>query len=278
MLATIINFSSNEASFLTQCVEEALFFSDQIVVCFADHFFDGAAENLPLIYGIAEEHPEITFIQYPFSKENFYGDHPPSFWHNMSRMIGYHHTQGEYLLFLDVDEIAEGKRFARWLETTALIDAMRLANYWYFREAKYRAKTIEDTPLLVRRGALEYEGLMHEKERAGLYHVLKGKKKRLVGQEAPFFHHYSWVRNKEQMLRKVRSWGHRGERDWEKLVMEEFEGEFSGIDFVHGYAFEEVEPKLLTCQYKPVSETPKNVRILSTRDVHKMDLTIGGML
>jgi len=284
VVATVINFSSNEAPFLTQCVEEALFFSDQIVVCFADHFFDGTPENLPLIYGVAKAHPKISFIQYPFSKENFYGSHPPSFWHNMGRMLGYHFTQEEYVLFLDVDEIAEGARFAKWLKSFPILDyeALRLANYWYFREAKYRAKTIEDTPLLVRREVIDYEGLMHEKERAGLYHMLEGKKARLVGEEAPFFHHYSWVRSKEQMQRKVRSWGHRSERDWEHLVEEEFGRAFSGRDFVHGYEFEEVKPKLVPCQYNSVEQPPENVKILTTRDVHKIDLglsfALGGML
>jgi hypothetical protein len=88
VIATVINFSSNEVRFLKACLEEALLFSERVIVCFADHFFDGTEENLPLIYGAARAHPEVTFIQYPFSKANFYGDHPPSFWHSLGRMIG----------------------------------------------------------------------------------------------------------------------------------------------------------------------------------------------
>jgi hypothetical protein len=51
-------------------------------------------------------------------------------------------------------------------------------------------------------------------------------------------HHYSWVRTKEEMLRKVKAWGHTNDKDWNTLIEEEFSREFNGKDFVHGYNFE----------------------------------------
>ncbi len=202
MLATIVNFSTNEALFLKHCLEEALFFSDQIIVPVCDHFFDGTPENRELLDSIYAAHPEVQFIEYAWSKENFYGDHPTHFWHNLSRLLGSHFLSPEieYVLFLDVDEIVEGKGFAKWLEEFPLEDfsALRLACYWYFREAKFQALQWEDTPLLISKAALHYDALMHPHERAGTFHLAQGEKMRHVNsnEQMPMIHHYSWVRSK----------------------------------------------------------------------------------
>jgi hypothetical protein len=54
------------------------------------------------------------------------------------------------------------------------------------------------------------------------------------------FHHFSWVRTKEEMLTKVRSWAHRNDCNWTDLVEQEFTHEFTGRDFVHGYSYRTV--------------------------------------
>jgi hypothetical protein len=54
-------------------------------------------------------------------------------------------------------------------------------------------------------------------------------------------HHFSWVRTKEQMLKKVESWAHKGDKHWVSLIEEEFKYSFRGRDFVHNYKFIEVE-------------------------------------
>ncbi len=280
MLASIINFSTNEAPFLHQCIEEAMHFSCQVVVVVADHLFDGTPENRALLQSIYASHPEVQFIEYEWSKTNFYGSHSPHYWHNINRLIGTHFLKKEVedVLFLDVDEIVEGRRFASFLKNFPLADcvAIRLACYWYFREEKYRAKEIEDTPLLVSRKALHYDAIMHPEERAGTFHLLEGKKERLVTGEdnLPMIHHYSWVRNKEALLRKVQCWGHRGERDWEALIEKEFAKEFLGKDFVHGYDFIEVEPYLKPATYALSNKKSDNVTFLNTRDIHKIDLAL----
>lgn len=58
----------------------------------------------------------------------------------------------------------------------------------------------------------------------------------------PLAHHYSWVRTKGEMLKKVETFGHKSDRDWVALVEKEFSHEFSGKDFVSGYEYETVEP------------------------------------
>ncbi len=282
-IATLINFSTNEAAFLEPCIEGVAPFSDQIIISVCDHFFDGVPENQALLQQIYAHFPQQQFIQFEFHKErNFYGAHSAHFWHNLGRLMGFYHVRPEieYLLFLDVDEIVEEKKFQTWLQEFPVQEylALRLACYWYFREEKFQAKYWEDTPLLVKKEALNHDILMNGLERPGSYSQIYGKKERHIKDKdgLPMIHHYSWVRTREEMLRKVVSWGHREERDWVSLVEKEFSGPFSGKDFVHGYEFVEVKPyvKLKKKAFPEIKGNNSNVRFLSTREMNKIDLAL----
>ncbi len=278
MIATIVNFTTNEEAFLRHCLEEASLFSDQVIAVVCDHFFDGTPEDQERLNGIYSAHPEAQFIQYPWSKENFYSDHPTQFWHNLNRLVGTSllKEEVETVLFLDADEIVEGERFAKWLQTFPYREyaAIRLACYWYFREANLRATEVEDTPLLIRRDQLNYDRLMQKEERKGMLNLASGKTLRFAEKENPLIHHYSWVRSREGLLKKAKTWGHRLERNWKELIEIEFSNPFSGTDFVHGYTFTEVQPFLRVSEYLSQAIPPSNVTILATRDVHKIDLSV----
>lgn len=251
-LATIVNFCSNEARFLTPCLIEAARFSRQVIVVVCDHFFDGTPENRPLLEAIYAAFPECHFIEYPFIPKKIpmrflKMAQPTHFWHSLSRFVGLTLLDEsiETVLFLDADEIPEGRRVAGWLEDSDYRHhlALKLANYWYFREPHYQALSFEDSVVLVQKRALHPEILLQERERDAVYDLLPGPKRRgVVDQEGrPMFHHFSWVRTKEEMLKKVTAWGHRSDRDWKTLVEQEFSGAFQGRDFVHGYTYQTVE-------------------------------------
>lgn len=279
-IATLINFSTNEENFLAPCIEEAKKFSAQILVSCADHFFDGTIEDLLKLQAAYRQHSEVQFIEFAYDPaRNFYGKHPSNFWHNWGRLIGCYFLKPEieYLLFLDVDEIVDAVSFLQWIEGVNLknFSALRLACYWYFREPIYQALTWEDTPLWVQRKNLAYETLMHASERAGTFSQISGEKRRFVkGMDGfPMVHHYSWVRTKEQMLRKVQSWGHRHERDWLELVEKEFANEFSGKDFVHGYDFLVTKARFAFGAEKKTEkklQKMENVRYLNTDEIHRI--------
>jgi hypothetical protein len=171
---------------------------------------------------------------------------PAHFWHSLSRLVGHAFLDEEIetVLFLDADEVPEGKKVAEWLDCSDYMHhtVLKLANYWYFREPIYQALRFEDSVVLVQKRALQREILLDSQERDAIYHLLPGPKRRNVtGPDgAPMFHHYSWVRTREEMLKKVQSWGHKGDRDWVTLVQEEFSGPFRGTDFVHGYSYKSV--------------------------------------
>ncbi len=187
LIRTVINFCNYDFASLSLCIEVVQEFSSQIINPVCDHMFNGEKED-PLF------------------------------------------LQKIYALFLDCDEIIDNSSFRDWLEhfDYTQYTAIRLANYWYSRSSSYRATTWEDTPLLLRKTKENLQALMHPQERAGTYFVACPDKKRmcLSLNKKPMVHHFSWVRTKEQMLKKVSNWGHRKDRNWKHLVEQEFSSSF----------------------------------------------------
>ena len=83
------------------------------------------------------------------------------------------------------------------------------------------------------------------------------------------FHHYSWVRTEEEMMKKVGSWGHKHDRDWPDLVRKEFSNPFQGTDFIHGYQYQTVDSlfEITLNETSFPKKGAKNVRRLSEKDV-----------
>jgi hypothetical protein len=277
-VGTVVNFCTNEVRFISACLQAARQFSSQVVVPVASHFFDGTPENRGLLEQIYAAFPECLFIEYPFIPDRipsaiFKAVRPDSFWHCLSRLVGAWNLDAaiETVLFLDADEVADGRGMSEWLDCSGYeqYTAFKLANFWYFREPIFQAERFEDSIVLVQKKALTADMLLHDEERGAVYNSLPGPKRRMVlgtnGQ--PLFHHFSWVRTEEEMLRKVRSWGHRKDRNWEELVRREFSGPFQGTDFVHGYRFRTVESILAACPPRSGSTGKKNVLRLTEQEV-----------
>jgi len=251
-IATVINYCSNESPFLQPCIEQARLFSKQICVPVADHFFNGTPENMQKLQDAYATFADCTFLQFAFDSEKIPQKYKeierPRVWHNIARCLAYAYLDADidYVLFLDADEIIDASRFQRWLDTNLYQEykAMKLCNYWYFRDVCYQAATFEDSLLLVKKSALSKALLMHKDERDGVFdHIQGAKNRRVLGpDDKPMGHHYSWVRSQEEMLKKTESWGHSQDRDWKSCIEEEFSKEFQGKDFVHGYTFKKVEP------------------------------------
>ena len=254
MIASIISFCTNDLRFLKACVEGIKNYSSQILISVSDHFFNGELENLALLEKIYREFPECTFIEFAFDPNELYGacalsrENPDwvHHWHNSARFIPYYFVREEIdaLFFLDSDEVIQSNSFEAWLKKGIDCSAMRFSSYYYFREARFRAKSWPDFPLLVRKKELHPDWLLDPDERIGLFFKMPGEKKSSVLglDRKPMVHHYSWVRTREEMLRKVACWGHHWERDWKSLIEEEFSRPFNGCDFVRKYSYEEIVP------------------------------------
>jgi hypothetical protein len=251
-LASVVNFCSNESRFIKACLEQAVQFSSQVIVPVCDHFFDGTEENLPLLKEIYAAFPQCLFIEFPFVVEKipkriWRAVGPAYFWHSLSRLIGFSFLADpiESVLFLDADEIPDAHRFTEWLDASdyQCHTALKLSNYWYFREPCYQAVHFEDSVVLAQRKALEPDLLLRKEERDAIYDLLPGPKRRnVIGVDGmPMFHHYSWVRTHQEMLKKVQAWSHKNDRNWTELVDREFEGPFKGTDFIHGYSYRTID-------------------------------------
>ena len=237
-IATVVNYCTNEYRFIRRCITSVAGFSRQVLVPVADHFFDGTPEDQARLAATRAENREATFIPYAWKP-----GHPSRYWHNYSRLLGAQHVTADvdWVLFLDADEIVDSDlfcRFARQLGDTGP-DSYKLANYWYFREPIYRATTLEDSAVIVRRSLSTRIALDSRKEREQF--VSKSTPRMVTVEGRPIVHHFSWVRTKEEMLRKVESWGHNQDRRWVARVEEEFSRPFNGKSFVHDYEFVEVE-------------------------------------
>ena len=246
-VATIVNFCTNDIRFIKANLEEALKFSSQVIVPVCDHFFDGTPENRELLNEVYGAFPKCTFVEYPYLPGKLKA---VNYWHSLSRLLGAECLDPtiEKVLFLDADEVVDGDRFNQWFETAEDFPVMKLANYWYFREPIYQSKTFEDSSILIDKKLLNPRALFRKEERDALYDLFSGRKKRMVfGTDGtPMIHHYSWVRTKTEMLKKVKAWGHHKDKDWESLVNKEFSGAFDGKDFVHGYTYTTVPSRLET--------------------------------
>ena len=284
-VASIINFCTNEARFLPACIEQCRHFSSQIIIPVCDHFFDGAPENRNLLNEIYASFPDCQFIEYPFAPRQippkvFSKIAPEHFWHSASRALGYRFVNEgiDRVLFLDADEVPDGKKFSQWLDESdfAQHPVLKLSNYWYFREPHFRADQWEDSIVFAHIGSLELSAILHEEERNAIYDLLPNPKRRkVVGIDGqPMFHHFSWVRTKDEMIQKIEKWGHRDDRDWKGLVEEEFSSPFKGKDFIHGYSFKECSAPFGITMEKITLEpvAGKNAKVHRVNEKELLDL------
>lgn len=176
------------------------------------------------------------------------------YWEGYARVIGTINMplNTEYIIYLDSDEIIDNNQFKTWLNYDLYknYDIIKFANFWYWREPIYRARNyIEDSVTMVK-----YKFAYNNKDyifsnlgRHGLYELTENKIRSVMGiDNKPMIHHYSWVRNKEQMIRKVKNWGHRNDKNnWIELVEEEFSRPFNGTDFLKNLQYDVVDDKYI---------------------------------
>ncbi len=246
-IATVINFCTLDYKFLRFSAKAAASFSEAVIVPYADRLFDNTPEDQELIAKAKAENPEAVFTEFQYH-HSITEQIRTRFWHNFARWVGIRKLPDDidYVLFLDADEVVEPRKFLEFLQAYDLSqhDYLYFANYWYFREPRFRAKQIEDSPVMVKRSIINLNVIFHEWERSLFARLSNGVRAVMGLDGTPMFHHYSWVMNKGEMLRKVSTWGHFKDvdKDWVALINEEFSREFNGTDFIHGYQYKTVTP------------------------------------
>lgn len=247
-ITTVINYCTNDYQFIRDCVEQASLFSHEILVPYSTSFFDGTEENEDLLKQTILENPKARFLHFDFDSTKNVNS---LYWIAFARYHGWKNSSGrtDFILFLDADEIVDGKSFVDWLAIYPLnrLNAVKPANYWYFRETRFQALTYEDSTVLVRKKLLTESMFLDKNDRGNIFSGIPEPKQQMVlgDHSKPMIHHYSWVRTKEGMLRKIMSLKPVHDRDWFGLVENEFSRDFTGRDFVKGYKFKTVRPFII---------------------------------
>jgi len=263
-ITTIINYCTNDIDFITQNVRQAAKFSQQIIVPYCDHFYNGSPENQKIINLSIKQNPQAKFIKFKYNPHatrtlwrgwqfilrslglgSVWG---PQYWICFARQLGYQaiNTPVEYVLFLDADEVIDGRKFLQWLNTKQYkkFNALKPANYWYWRSPYYQATVWEDSPLIAKYTNLKNAVFFDHDERNTTYNSITGPKTRMVLglDQKPMIHHYGWAKPKKNLLKKVQTWGHTKDRNWIKLIEKEFSHPFSGTDFIYRRRYQTVKP------------------------------------
>jgi hypothetical protein len=230
--------------FLKVNLEQLSKFSNEIIVPICDHLFNGIPENPDLLeksFELIRQTPNCTgyLFEWQGPKSN------TGYYHNLSRAIGTQMSKNEWILFIDADEIVDDG-FGDWFQSISHTNnSYWLTCYWYFREPIYQAKKTESAGLLIKKEDCNWDlDLRSERQQLFNHKLINGDYNLILSKDnKPFIHHYSWYRTKEEMLQKVKNWGHKNDTNWVELVEEEFSRPFNGTDFVHGYQYNIVENK-----------------------------------
>lgn len=244
-LTTILQYSTIDYRFLDASLKQASKFSDKIIIPICDHFFDGEPENQELLeksFEIIKKYDKCEAYMF-----EWVGKKSTNIYYNvLSRLLGTTVANSSWLLYIDVDEIIDDG-FGEWFETVKHTNnTYWLTCYWYFREPIYQSIRNEGAGLLIRKEHCKWN-VDSSSDRQQLFYAsnfIDGFNTPILSKEGtPFIHHYSWVRTKEEMLKKVENWGHKHDKNWTSLIEEEFSRPFNGTDFVHGYEYNIVENK-----------------------------------
>lgn len=253
-LVCVILATSKDLHFLNANIKEIHDIFVKIHIMIGTHFWNGDPENEDKINEFDEKlgyREKISIKRYNNKNKNYMPRYvnDEMYWEGYARLYGTISMpfDSDYILYLDADEIIDGKRFKQWISEKKYIkfETIKLANYWYFREPIYRAKNyIEDSVILVNY-AFAYknkEYLFSNLGRHELYELGSVKIRNVLSiDNIPMIHHYSWVRSKEDMIKKCNTWGHKNDLDWKKLIEEEFSRPFNGTDFVKKLDYDIVE-------------------------------------
>ncbi len=219
-ISVVINYCSLEREFLSICIRECLKFSDDIVVSYGSHFYDGTIEDHEHIRRQVLNNKNIRFVKYEvdvsvdLTKQKGVEKRPHAYWHNLARWTGINTIKrNEWILFLDVDEIPDGERLKAWNHEVQLEQetSYSLTNYWYFKSPNYQATAWEETTKIIHTNNITEDSVFGDFERDHLQNTAGEKTAHFVLglDRMPLIHHFSWVRKKEVLLRKIKSWGHK---------------------------------------------------------------------
>jgi hypothetical protein len=241
-LGIVVPYCSNEEDLIDQVLDSLTQVSDNIVVVCMTHFFNGEEDTkgLEKVQSLVKKGIKAKVMPW---KE--IPGAPQNFWIKEMRLYGFQALSNcDWVLFVDSDEVLrQPKNFLTWFDSIKenVDTSYKLCCYWYFLSKRRRSKVIEDSIVLVHRQCLSFGSFrLTTSERENLSASARHQFRNVRDLENQvMFDHYSWVRPKDVLLRKVSTWGHRNDRDWLQLVHTAFEQDIlTTPDFVHANEYD----------------------------------------
>lgn len=251
-LVFIIPYCSLHEHFISSLIEQCSKVSKKIMLITATHLLDKSLEDDKNLIKIVEKFPHVFIFKYDSSSIDLeYGNYTGNKISSKSRILGFKkammkYEDVEWFFFLDADEIPDGDRLREFLLNNEISDEKNyiFSTYWYFREPIYQALSIEQNPLLVHITNLKDFYLESSHERMSYLDVNFSDKTLQYTSDngTPLFHHYSWVMNKDSMIKKVKyTFKKDNHEHFINLIEKEFSNPFSMKDFIHNYNYRVVE-------------------------------------
>lgn len=230
--------------------------ADEIVVSYGNRLFTGEYEKDDVVLQKYRNDPrlcdKVTWTCYDVSPGK-----PMIEYCCQSRWEAYRtlRRQVDWLLVMDSDEIMDVDRFREWWDQNQELlrnkdRIYRFMNYWYFKSSTYRARTWEESILMIpvsSTSPLERRHFFGSNDRHDLEKNLGLPIVHNIvhpTDHQPMFHHYSWVReSKEKLYKKLKTSAHCHEicecRDpWD--VIQYIYRDTRPNDVVHGYQYDVV--------------------------------------
>jgi hypothetical protein len=235
-LGIVVPYCSNEEDLIDEVVESLRKISNNIVIVCMTHFFNGAEDEAGLKKVQSLVQPGVKAKVVPFKEIR---GAPQNFWIKEMRLYGFQALDPcDWVLFVDSDEVLrDSEVFKCWFDTVKNTEASyKLSCYWYFLSRRRRSRVIEDSIVLVPYKFLTFSSFRSStSERENLAASAPEQLRNVRGLDGQvMFDHYSWVRSEQVLLRKVFTWGHRNDRDWEELVRSAIQQDLlTTKDFVH---------------------------------------------
>lgn len=265
-ISVIMPYCSNDYRFLRPNILQLLKFTDSIYIIYSDCFWNGELENEEIISKSINENSEVEFIKVPYVHKNppipellcrlipkrfiFRPVYGPRYFEGLVRWKGYLKAKKDnpdYFLFLDTDEIVDAHRFMKWLKKglNLKLNAMIFSSYEYLKSPRFQAKNWSDKVVLVKNINIAKKDFFTYWIRKRFYQTSPPpKRKNVVGLDGlPMVHHYSWIRDEKQFLKKVDITSIHGLSNRKKRrIKKEFSKQLSDQETVWGKEFVKVEP------------------------------------
>ena len=257
----VISFSSVEKPFIDKVLTECKKFASDIVVSYGSHLYDGTVEDIAYMNELRQKYTGVKFVEYevdislPVDKRQGVVHRPTAYFHNMSRWVAVCalNEKTEWVYVIDADEIPDGDALAKWWVSDVpkyrLGEnvAFKWANYWYFKAPQFRARTLEDSVLLIHRKHLTRTNIFGDFERDHLIRVSGCALDRQVrGVDGGVcWHHMSWVRTPDGLRHKVSHWAHANDifkgADVDAIMAHIYSDPNKANDIVHRYEYDVVD-------------------------------------